>query len=52
METDEFFIGVKNLLVDKSTQRPKWGYERLEYIDLEKIREFLKHDDASFKDMF
>ena len=30
MDQDEFFIGVKNLLIDRSRERPNWTYDRLE----------------------
>ena len=32
MESDEFFIGVKNLLIDRSKEKPKWEFEKISEI--------------------
>lgn len=43
MRMDEFFIGVKNLLVDKSKEAPNWTYEKLEDVD-DKFVEKIFHE--------
>lgn len=41
MRTDEFFIGVKNLLIDKSKERPKWTYASTVDVPDEVVNKFL-----------
>jgi len=41
MRHDEFFIGVKNLLIDKSKERPKWTYASATDVPKEVVDKFL-----------
>ena len=52
MNNDEFFIGVRNLLIEKSSERPKWTYENFEDIDVDLIRKFIQREDVGLRDMF
>ena len=52
MNNDEFFIGVRNLLIEKSSDRPKWTYENFEDIDVDLIRKFIQREDVGLRDMF
>jgi enoyl-CoA hydratase/carnithine racemase len=44
MRTDEFFIGVKNLLIDKSKERPKWTYATSADVPDEVVDRFLSEN--------
>ncbi len=43
-EENEFIIGVKNLLIDRSREKPKWTYESLEEVKPEIVDRMLQTD--------
>ena len=57
LDSEEFFIGVKNLLIDRSKDRPKWTYDTLEDVPNEDIvdmflKDKVKHNMRLNNDIF